>query len=783
MAGPWELYQDTGSQKSESPAGSGPWQQFADRSDRPPATTTEAQERKDRELVEAASGIVPEAVKTGAYNALNAAGFNIPSHIAAAATKVATGRPYEEVYKEQKEYEEALARRNPIASKVGTGAGIVGGMFVPLGAVGRAGQIAKAAVTPKLGVGAGKAAEYAGAGATGAGLSGLSTGIETLDVGEAGKSALVGAGLGVGLQAAMGPLSKAFGKVKSPVDPDTGAPTDEAKLAINRALSPYLPADEIAKVQDGIIANMAKKGATEEAAIEGFLASQGVKPSKAMVTGVQPAKAAEDIAQEAQTVAQETLAKRATEKFPTGPIETSVADDLLKGANTLKGKASAEFDAARNLEVEFAEHVQQSLFPMLQLKLEGNMPVGGKIQRFPTLAEGAEADRFPQASKAYEYIKGLSSGDVKLPFSNDPLNAENVIEIGKKLNAFRSGASAEDRRVLDFIRHSYKDSIGSAVESGLYTGAGRELLDKWQSGNKLWNQFSAMYNPRRGRGSEIMNKITGRMVDDQGNLTSNLAQDAAEAAQGAINSGLMNRELGTAVYSRLEKVLGKDSEAMKTIKSNMRTLALGDTSDLTQLPKKIDGFLTNNANIAKRIFTPQELSEMRQLSAAIKLVNKAPTTARERESDIINILQRGTSIGAGIIGNNFHGFPGAIIGAGLAEAGGAGIRAVASGLQRGAERAGAPKLKEAPQILQNAPIRNLEAFESVETGPEYQALPLRPGRATGGRIAHPESIANSLVSMADKAKKTINNNTEVLLKTPDTHVAQALEIANRQIEG
>jgi len=37
--------------------------------------------------------------------------------------------------------------------------------------------------------------------------------------------------------------------------------------------------------------------------------------------------------------------------------------------------------------------------------------------------------------------------------------------------------------------------------------------------------------------------------------------------------------------------------------------------------------------------------------------------------------------------------------------------------------------------------------------------------------------------MVDRARKNINNQTESLLGVHDNHVAQALEIANRNLEG
>jgi hypothetical protein len=53
-------------------------------------------------------------------------------------------------------------------------------------------------------------------------------------------------------------------------------------------------------------------------------------------------------------------------------------------------------------------------------------------------------------------------------------------------------------------------------------------------------------------------------------------------------------------------------------------------------------------------------------------------------------------------------------------------------------------------------------------------------RATGGRINH-SSVADQLITAAEKSKRNINKTTEPLLKETDNNVAHALEIANRSI--
>ena len=63
----------------------------------------------------------------------------------------------------------------------------------------------------------------------------------------------------------------------------------------------------------------------------------------------------------------------------------------------------------------------------------------------------------------------------------------------------------------------------------------------------------------------------------------------------------------------------------------------------------------------------------------------------------------------------------------------------------------------------------------------FRATGGRIGRATGGRIMNHRSEADSLIRLADKTKKALNNSTESLLAVPDEAVTKALSIANEAI--
>jgi len=70
-----------------------------------------------------------------------------------------------------------------------------------------------------------------------------------------------------------------------------------------------------------------------------------------------------------------------------------------------------------------------------------------------------------------------------------------------------------------------------------------------------------------------------------------------------------------------------------------------------------------------------------------------------------------------------------------------------------------------------APLSRMQNEELLES--------VREERKNGGRVL----TADQLVAEVDRAKKRINDDTKVLLNTPDNHVAHALEVANRHLEG
>jgi hypothetical protein len=102
------------------------------------------------------------------------------------------------------------------------------------------------------------------------------------------------------------------------------------------------------------------------------------------------------------------------------------------------------------------------------------------------------------------------------------------------------------------------------------------------------------------------------------------------------------------------------------------------------------------------------------------------------------------------------------------------VKGMAYGLGKAAPTAGAigAGVKKA-ESLATPTAMGMQNIPRDEDGNLIQPL----ARKSGGRVS------DRLIRAVDQAKKNINKGTEALLKTPDSHVAHALEVANRNLEG
>jgi hypothetical protein len=765
---------------------------------------------------------VPEELKAGTYSAANAALFNIPSHIVAAGTKYLGGdeRSYTDVYNEQKAYEEALARQNPYSSAVGTGVGIVGSALVPLGAVGAGARGLKA-----IGTGA----------ALAGGQSGVASAIEKApqafsgeNKADAWKSIALDTAIGGALGGAMAPIAgkiaDKFAKmpeVVTTVTDDAGNTvqklTPQAMKAVEDAFGGRLTPDDIASFQDDIIRSMKEKGISAAAAREALLDKEGVPRSASMVTGIRPQRGGVEAAQEARE-----LATDATRQKTAGMVDESVgpfagAEALQKVERKTVGDLKQQYKGLETRPGTFEEGIRTGeaglegarftpgvkgletysvadlVFPEIQNILQKE----GKVINFQQLTS------YPASSDAMKLLRNtVVSG--QMPYGGKE-DLRNMFKVYQQMNAIQGKAKGDDYATLGVIKNGFTNALDRAIEEGLFVGGdGAKAMADLAATNKQWGQYMKDFYAKKGGESRIFNRIMNQMVDpDTGFVSEVLTPEMAQAAQTVINAGLTDKRAGPALYNRLEKVIGRDTPAMEAFRTQIKNNILTPkNNDLSALPKQIDEYLSPALRpVTERAFgaiagdeaatkaARQQMAELRRLSETIKMINARPKASPDEKE---GMMRRAISYFApsvvGAMAGSMHGPVGAIAGGALTQAASEILRALTARGQLRAEQFGAPIVRpqgvidpRAYQLFRNVPAMDPTDQESGYQQPQPLAPLPRQGRKKGGRVS--AMNGQQLIAALEKAKREVNNQTKVLLNSSDETVAQALEIANRNIEG
>ena len=783
MADDWSSFEEV----KDQPKKDDPWSAFPVVSQKEAGkklavTPGQKQAVSDEALISKERGMVPDEVKAGLYSAGEAGAFSLPSHAVAAYTAYKENKPYTQAYEEQRSYEEALKRQHPTASAAGTAAGIGAGLLTPLGPVGTAAKAAKAATAAKFGSTAGKMAEGAVIGGT---LSGVSGTLRDLDIREGLKDAALGAGFGAALQPVIGSLGRYFTKLPKVVD-EAGNLTADASQAVERAFKGRLSPDEIASFQDEIVKSFQKKGISEAAAKEALLAKEGVTPTRSMVTGEAAPKAAEEVTTSAAQKAQETLAQRGEQLAGRPAEEGALAEALQKKVVEVGTEARKPFKEMADIKGKFTEKSFDLFMPAIQKRLAGDQK--------PISAKDLDDAGYTQASRAYKFLeKGIGSGNLPLKdvaTGVDIPTIANFEATRRSLNNFVQAAKGPDRAAMKMIQKGFDDAYDDALVKGMFTGDAQAVKDQLLNARNGWKDFKARFFDKSQPSGVKFNAAINEMVDKTtGQFIENPTASAYLAANHVLASGLLSPKVGLGTYERLEKAFGPGTPQMKLVEEAIKTQVLRPAKGMSDLPKSIDSFLRDNRAVAEKVFTGRDgnpsITDLRRFAEAVRIINERPMSQSDKDLRILAVGEKILKFGISGAAGYLHGLPAAAatyVGSTGVEKG---IGALRGAIQRGAERAGAPSevpgvsipiLKPGSEL--RGPVRTLAPLEDTGEQPGYgPPMEVRTQRATGGRIS------DKLVRAAEMAKKAINNETKPLLNEHDNHIAHALDVANRTLEG
>ena len=750
----------------------------------PVAVTTGEQQNVADEALLKQAGFTPESetARAAIMPGLDALALNLPTRIKSLYSTATSGGPltWEEAQRQQARevaINEAIARRNPYITGTSTAAGLGAGFLTPMGWLGKGATVARGlAEAAGLGAGAAKTAELAGAGINAAGLGAAATGVETGDLGQAAQSGLVSGLVGAGAHGTLGAIlpgavkPAAAGDLQSAIDKVTGKPGQ------------LTPAD-----LPSLAPLAADRGATPEVARQAIFNDLGVpQVTRSMATGEAAPAAASDIAQKATDAAKDIIAQKAATYAGQAPADTAISQALVSKMASEKPLVKAEYQKleAMGQGATFAPVADRLFMQSIVPQLEN--------AKIPSTAESLADSPYTQTAKAMKFLEdGIGSGNLPL---NGPRDVSNYEAVRQFLKEYQRSADPGSKdalgmgKVLDGFDNAYSMALGSFLTSPTDPNVGQKVYQQLLAARSKSADFNERFRPQFGTASREFQSAVNEMSNTgTGQIVSNPTAGSMMAAQKVLTGSLLNDKLGESMYGQLEKAFGTGSTQMGMVDQQIRNQILTPAAnkDWTALPAKIDSFLQTNPRISQRVFTgangQPSVADLRKLSAGIKAINQQPISAPEKSSKIgsmVGYLVKGALVTAGA----GHGIiPGALT-YGATEGAQKGASAIRSGAARKAELAGAPIARQAPNIplavrspaAYRLPISAVFGQPGEEPG--YQA-PQPLARKSGGRVS------DQLVRAVDRAKKNINKGTEVLLNTPDSHVAHALEVAKRNLEG
>jgi hypothetical protein len=712
----------------------------------------------DEAIVAKERGAIPDELKTAMYSAGEMGAFSAPTYVAAKLAQK-KDQSFEDALNEQRAYVQALQRQNPKSSMAGSATGLVGSMFVPLGPLGAAGRLAAR-----------------GAGAMGAGATGKAIA----------SGATIGAGLGAGSGAAEKYGTEEF------------TPGEIAKSA------------GIGAVGGGILAPIAERiigraVSPADAAKSEILTSQGVTPSKEMITGVRaaegsPRTTADKMAEEARDILSQKVEGMKTPAVSPNAGAEAVNATRYKSFETGQ-EPYGKIDQMRGLiDFDFAKQMggpqtpHEYIMPYVQKSL-ANSNVN---PNYSVLKQN-----YPNSNLAMDYLNiQLNSFADK---AGGPTLAE-AMQAKKELGKLYSGAKGEDRAALQAIIDGYKTSINQSVIDGLFVGDKLPAAVELFRADKGWSDYRKTFDPGKGAESSIWNRILKSTSDDRGFVTKELTPEKAQAAQALINANIINPRLGPALYAKLERTIGSGTPEMEgfnaLIRNNMLTAKNNEMANLpaqiqkytepTALPVTLKAFGANDGKLNTLIPHPSDsaataaakerILDTQKLGQAIDIINKRPIADDQKQSMIADAVKKYALPLAGAAFGLPHGTEALLygmVGKGASDVG-SGIGSIrgAAAQRAGAPRSVQPETAGSPIPVGKAKmtpvIQNIPGMVPVQEEPNY-GLP--QARATGGRV----TTSGQLMAAMERAGKKDVQNTKPLLQSTDTAVAKALEIANQHI--
>lgn len=625
------------------------------------------------------------------------------------------------------------------------------------------------------------------------------------------------------------PAKALIGGVQGPLLVRSGNLSARVQAAVQAAFpNGIIGPDELANPQfkAAVVQTMGKVGVTPAAAKQAVLAYHDIEAPRSLVSGKAPAAAARNVAQDMTASGRQRLGAAASAiSGAATPSPTQLGSALeqaqIEAHNGMHGQYKTAFDHPGEYDPASLADLPASLSASLEAY---HLPA--------TPAEFAKYPSFVQSSQAYDWLTGHLA-DLG---ASDSLTMPNLERTRQELNQFRNAARGTDSKAVGAIIEGFDQHLQDAAAAGHFSGGAGAAADM-AAARQAYRDYQGTFNNRDNPTHAAIAQAIKHLAPDQavdagsGMITAPATAGSTEAAQGALSRKLINpRTLevpagADKLYENLSDALN-DNAGRRALDEHIRQTALATDDDgLVANSDKLQRFL--QSPLAPKVYSPDELSKVRLLSAASDVLAQAPRGGLDLSlgEAMGHSMRQGAGALAGAGLSHVIGVSpevGGVVGA-LAEQPMEGVRAMT---QRMGERAGAkpnmglarkaagagdlagtvgglatapyeeqqikseagpapPSADPAPPAAPDRPPQDDPWAKYLDTNPPpvSEFAGGRVGRAAGGKVdsARVEQLVRRLIARSDMAKREAAQATKPLLQLPDAVVAKALDVAQRAI--
>jgi hypothetical protein len=287
-----------------------------------------------------------------------------------------------------------------------------------------------------------------------------------------------------------------------------------------------------------------------------------------------------------------------------GPDERDVidaAEDVIAGVRREAEGARRAGSAAYQAVEDAGAGVRRSSIDSLSDRIARRVSIDGV-----TVDAGT-----PNAQGALSILRNTfeGAGEGSIPFTTLERARSRMLTLQR---AAKRGGTGADQIAMDNVVRAYDDWLDDTINMALEQGDDA-VLDSVKDARRLWREYRQTFLSREGRDNYIRRIVEEDLEPD----------DVARWLFGA--SRKIGGGTGTGMAKRLKEVLGPDSDEFNAVRraawDRVTGGDLGPQAMATNIREMVDG---KGKTLARELFTPAELAEMREFADLLKVMVPDP---------------------------------------------------------------------------------------------------------------------------------------------------------------